>query len=355
MSQKWMRSTLALVLAVALVSLLGLGGLVGCGKEKSEVEELQPTTWKLVHSFPETGTRGMAAAKFKELVEQVTEGKITVDIYPNGTLLSGADAVTGVITGAVDVTFDPQYFWQSRISWISYLYLYGLWQSWQHAYDVFTNPVWKETMTRQYAAVGGHYLGDDVESLAAAAYYNNDEPVYSVMDMKGWKYGIYQGSTPSVSAKYIGYEFVTIPYGEHQSAITTGMIKAFSISVVNGVASKVWTYTKYALVTGASSNSVVVMNPSTWNALPAYWQDVIQNQVMPQVIDYALEVGQSNEQSDLQKLKDGYASVGGLVTEMSAEATKEVGDGMRAMPEVTKYIAALGTDAASVIYDWQPH
>lgn len=340
--------------SLTVTAAVGTDTWAGVTIEVQAVPELEQQTWKLCHSFPATGTRGMAAQKFADLVEEVTGGKIQVEVFPNGTLLSGANAVTGLVTGSIDVTFDSPYFWGTRLPWVQFLYLYGLWQSWEHAYDVVTDPVWQEVMAEKYAAVGGHYLGDTVESMTSVTMYQNHPVITDIRDMAGWKYGIYTGSAPSVSAKFIGYEFVYIDYGQHQSAMATGMIDSFSIAVTTCVAQKVWTFSENAILGRASSNSVVVVNPDTWDALPAYWQNVIETQVMPQVIDYAMALGQENEEAELQALIDGYESVGGTVTDMSDEAWQEVATEMREMPEVQELLAMLGPDIAALIYDWQP-
>lgn len=55
-------------------------------------------TWKFAHNETERGTMQIYAAKFKELVETKSGGKIKVDIFPDGTLGAG-DSIIELLQG----------------------------------------------------------------------------------------------------------------------------------------------------------------------------------------------------------------------------------------------------------------
>lgn len=70
-------------------------------------------TWKLGYNTVEDSVRGVAAQKFKEIVEEKTDGRIKIEIYPAETLGTAQEMVEAVKLGAQEFqmvgngTFSP--------------------------------------------------------------------------------------------------------------------------------------------------------------------------------------------------------------------------------------------------------
>ena len=70
-------------------------------------------TWKLGYNTVEDSVRGVAAKKFKEIVEEKTNGRIKIEIYPAETIGTAQEMVEAVKVGAQDFqmvgngTFSP--------------------------------------------------------------------------------------------------------------------------------------------------------------------------------------------------------------------------------------------------------
>ncbi len=73
----------------------------------------QSYTWKLGYNTVEESVRGVAAQRFKEIVEEKTNGRIKIEIYPAETLGTAQEMVEAVKVGAQDFqmvgngTFSP--------------------------------------------------------------------------------------------------------------------------------------------------------------------------------------------------------------------------------------------------------
>lgn len=73
----------------------------------------QSYTWKLGYNTVEESVRGVAAQRFKEIVEEKTNGRIKIEIYPVETLGTAQEMVEAVKVGAQDFqmvgngTFSP--------------------------------------------------------------------------------------------------------------------------------------------------------------------------------------------------------------------------------------------------------
>ncbi|OGO00702.1 MAG: hypothetical protein A2Y59_05030 [Chloroflexi bacterium RBG_13_52_14] len=326
---------------------------VGATIEAGAVPQLQPATWKLSHGFPATGLRGKVANKFKELIEQVTGGKIKVDIYPNGTLFSAGNAPQALINGSVDVTFDPPYYWGTRIPWIPFLYLWGLFDSFEHATGVYTDPDWAVAMQERFGPVGAKYLGMTAES-SLSLYVTNKAAVTDFKQMAGWKDGIPQGSGTNAGLIYIGFELVQVPWGQEQAALATGMIETYAMSLTSAVAYHSWEYAKYAIAGSLLTGSLIAMNPGVWNGLPAYWQNVIMTQVMPQVIKYANDEGKATEAGEIAQMTAGVQGVGGAFNTMTVAQMTTMREAQLKLDIVKAQMWDAGETIVDLILNWKP-
>ncbi len=96
----------------ALLGICVLALLSSCNKKKeSQVAEKQPEVEKAVSATISLGfstnledPRGVASILFKEEVEKNSNGRIKIDIHPNGELGGDGALIEGVINGKVDMT-----------------------------------------------------------------------------------------------------------------------------------------------------------------------------------------------------------------------------------------------------------
>lgn len=89
---------IGLILLIAAFTLLG-----ACSNTASSQEgEKDVTTLRLGHIQSESHTWHKASVKFAELVEEKTDGKVKVEIYPSSTLGSDRDLIEGTQIGSVD-------------------------------------------------------------------------------------------------------------------------------------------------------------------------------------------------------------------------------------------------------------
>ena len=93
---------LSMLLTPLLVLALLLGA-IGCAEEEEGEPTTEPIVLKYCHIFPEESARGRVAQLFADLVEEYTDGRIIVDMYPAGTLMFVSEEVGALQTGLVDV------------------------------------------------------------------------------------------------------------------------------------------------------------------------------------------------------------------------------------------------------------
>ncbi|MDF2596223.1 MAG: sialic acid-binding protein [Clostridia bacterium] len=106
--------------SLLVVASMLTGVLVGCGSgnntpvKSAEVTSkagdtevaagVEPIVLKAAHAISEQTSYHKGMEKFKEEVEKRTEGKIKIELYPNGQLGNERDAVEGMQLGTIDIT-----------------------------------------------------------------------------------------------------------------------------------------------------------------------------------------------------------------------------------------------------------
>lgn len=91
---------LMLVLVVGCSSNQSSGGNSGASEGEASAE---PTVLKLGHVWPNSEIHAQAAEKFAAEVEKLSEGKLKIEIYEDGTLGSDKDLLEGLKVGTADI------------------------------------------------------------------------------------------------------------------------------------------------------------------------------------------------------------------------------------------------------------
>lgn len=102
---------------------IGLVFLLGCEPEppmstpvsESSVIPHQVIKWRLATSWPKNlAGLGMAPERFAELVEQMSNGRLSIDVYGAGELMPALSVFDGVSTGTVEMGHSAAYYWKGK-------------------------------------------------------------------------------------------------------------------------------------------------------------------------------------------------------------------------------------------------
>ncbi|WZL71941.1 TRAP transporter substrate-binding protein [Clostridiaceae bacterium 35-E11] len=102
------------LLSLCLVLLLSVGMLAGCGTKETapsgdgeQAKELPSMTVQLSHNQPESSPEHVGSLAFKEKLEELSGGKITVEIFPSMQLGSMREQAESVQMGSHQMTIQP--------------------------------------------------------------------------------------------------------------------------------------------------------------------------------------------------------------------------------------------------------
>lgn len=236
----------------------------------------KPITLSYAFYAPEASYPAVIAKKWGEMLEQRTNGKVTVEFYFGGTLLDAANMIDGVMSGAADIglaglTLEPGRFPLVEISDLPFGY-----PNTKVASQVVSDLIneYPSGALKDYKIVKVF--------TTEPIYIQSKDPIASLEDMKGQQLRIGGSLTPILSA--LGASPVAMSPAEQAQALQTGIISGYvserAMLKDMGFAEMTKYYTDYPL---GLFTFTAVMNKEKFDSLPTDVQQVIDelNKEMP--------------------------------------------------------------------------
>lgn len=263
-----------IILAVGLVAGIILNG---CGQQKTQApkegqsaQEAKPITLKYAFFAPATTFPAKQMDKWAEEVEKRTNGKVKVEKFPGGTLLTAQNMYDGVLKRVADIglscpSYEPGRFPLTGISDQPVAYPNAKVAS-LVLYDLV-----KEFQPKEFS---------DFKVITVfntePAYIQSKKPVQKLEDIAGLRLRTTGTGVPVLKA--LGGTPVGMPQSEVAQALQTGVIDGYITSrevlLDFKYAETVKYVTDYPLVTVSFA---AVMNKDVWNSLPPDVQKVIDD------------------------------------------------------------------------------
>ena len=336
--KKFLSMTMAALMTASLLT--GCGSSAGASTSGQTATGDKPVELKMNVTTSESSVWMVAANTFKEMVEEGTEGRYVVNIYPNEQLSSG-DMVKGcemLFTGVTDLDI------HSAINMTGF----------EEKLTVVTMP-W--LFTNGYDSVdevlfngeGGEYLKDLIRAKGAEPLglaengfrqiTNNVRPITSPDDLKGLKI-----RTPAITMyvdlfKLLGADPTSMSFSEVFTALQLGTIdgqenpwdtiRSGQIQEVQKYLS-VWNYSYDPLVLSASSK--------LWNSLSDADKEIFSNAAIEAC---AAEVKASRAMDD--ECKQQFIDAGMEITELTPDQIQAFQDAVK--PIYDQYTEIVGADA----------
>jgi tripartite ATP-independent transporter DctP family solute receptor len=187
----------------------------GCAQNKKQ------RVLRLAHALDEKHSVHLAMVKLGERLTELSDGKMSVQIYPNQQLGSERELLELIQIGSIDITkvsgsvmenFAPQY----RVLSVPYLF-----KNRQHAFDVLDGEVGKELLNsgKKYWLQGlGFY------DSGSRSFYTKDKPILKPEDLEGMKIRTQRSPSAMSMVRALGGAATPIPFGELYTALQAGVV-----------------------------------------------------------------------------------------------------------------------------------
>lgn len=292
---------LCLITCVVMLMML----LTACGsqpeREQVESKNEEVKVIKLAHVVNEQDTFHITAEKFKEIVEQKTDGKIKIEIYPNAVLGDERTLIEGMQIGTVDmgvITNGPIANFLPEIAVFDMPFLFS---TPEEAYKVLDDEVGQEILSKLESV--------NLKGLAFAErgfrnLTNSVRPVNTPDDIKGLKIRVMENPVYIDTFKALGANTVPMAWTEALTALQQGTIDGQENPINVIVAFKLYETQKYMSITRHTySPATVLMNKELFDSLSKENQTILTEAAKEAVV-YARQRNAKQISQQIEYLKE---------------------------------------------------
>lgn len=316
-----MKKWLSVLLAIAIVFTL----CAGCGSSSSDAsdtsdassgaeaeQEAPPTeTYNLkVGTIAAAGTTfGLSMEYFKQIVEERSEGRITVDVYHSNQLGDTNAQIEGVIMGTQDLFItgiDPWAQWAPDIKYCGLNYLF---RDGDHLVKYLTSDLFQPAID-DLAENNMIFLDDEWHFInGPARVLCSTVPVDSIEDYENLKIRVADTEVINKTASALGAVPVTLGWSDIYLAMQQGMIQAVEGSTGGGLVSdsfgEVAKY--YTLTHSMQQRAAFVMTKSKFDSMPEDLQQLLRQAAYDAGDEFSRLVEETAE-ADKQTLIEEYGA-----------------------------------------------
>jgi len=324
-----MRKVLRIRLILGFLCIVIIIGLLG-----GEIFAQQNVvTLRLGHIFPITHPIQKAALAMADYVKEKSDGKLIIDVHPQGALGAGNTLVENISLGTVDIgTGGPGLLSRLEPAWglIAGQYVF---KDAESMFAVLDGPIGDEIRDRliskrdiRVLAIG--YLG--------ARHLTANKPVYEPEDLKGLKIRI--PNIPLRNASFIAWGASPTPMAlaEVYLALRQGVVDGQENPLPQIIAAKFYEVQKYLILTGHALNpEILLINEKKYQSLPEEYRNILlegakifeensfkeYNTMKYELLEQLLDEGMIVMKPNIEKFREA-------VKDVPYEFEKEWGEGL---------------------------
>lgn len=333
------------LLALLLVTMLAL---TACGRPSSNTsgksgDDQEVHTIRIAYLVSEEQSSHLAAKTFQEKLEKESDGRLKVELYPNGQLYaSDREAIEAVQLGNVEMTIPA----------VAPL------ASFNKKFMVFDLPFLFDDNEAAYRALDGD-LGEqllaelennDMKGLVFAEngfrhMSNNNGPIQGVADLKGLKYRTLENPVHTDTFKSFGANASPFAFGELYTALQQKTYDAMESPISLYYTNKFYEVQNYLTITShVYAATILLMNNDFYNSLPADLQELVV-EASEEYRTEQREIAQEQDVEFLNSLKEE----GMQVNELTVEQRNEFREAVKTVYD--KYVPEIGEDLVKMAQD----
>lgn len=276
------RAALALT-AVTALTLTGCGFVTGednTSNNEAASEECGEVTLRLATIRTDDDPTTLAAEAFAEGVKEGTDGKVTVQVFPNSQLGDANDLFAGMASGQdVDMFYEgislyPTLKGASDFAVVSVPFM---WDSYEQMRAVLETDRYQELLEKAAESTGVRVIATagDAEPRALSA----NRPVPTAEDMAGLKLRIADAPMPQAFATALGAEPQVVPFSDLYLALRQGVVDGQENGAITMVNQSLYEVQPYFMPTNYIRDvRSWYVSDQVWGSLCADQQEAMQEQ-----------------------------------------------------------------------------
>lgn len=238
-----------------------------------QAADAKPITIRFAGTLPVAHHITKSQYFFKKLVEERSNGRIKVQVYPAGQLYKDLDLVDVIPSGSVEMAIANLGQWSGLIPQLAIFDLSGAWADQAHFYRMLDDQVVQDVIAKGMKK-NNVVLLNFIDYGASSCI--SKKPLNKLGDFKGLRI---RASTEynTIQVKALGGASAVLSAPEVYQALSLGTIDGAMTGPTAMVARKLYEVANYEMrnVLGFGNFGTVV-NLKWWNSLPADMQDVLK-------------------------------------------------------------------------------
>lgn len=295
---------------------------------------------RLAGNFAIEHSSSQAMEVFKAELAKLTNGKLTVDVFPAQQLGGAAENVQAVRSGTIEMIWVGMAFLTRTVPELEAVGLPFQFPSREIALRVIDGPV-GDLLDQKLADKGMLSLG--YMELGPRQLTNSKRPVRSLDDLKGLKIRLQPNETHLATFRALGANAVAMDIKELYSAleqkVIDGQDNPFSVDLV----SRYFEVQKYVSDTNQFFDFIpIVANRKAFNALPPEFQQAIRK-AMATAIAHQRQLAKKQDGDALEELKKRGMQFDPVSPQFAADMRKAT------LPVVESAKKRIGADLVNLV------
>lgn len=331
-----MKKILGLFILMLVLVLAACGRPDGGGSSTEGGEGGESYTIRLAHLVPEEQSSHVAAVGFKEKLESESDGRITVELYPNGQLYgSDREAIEAVQLGNIEMTIPAVAAMASFNEKFQVFDLPFLFNNHEAAYEALDGELGQELMADlENNGLKGLVFGENGFRHVS----NNDGPIEKPEDMRGLKMRTLESPLHTDTFNAFGANASPFAFGELYTALQQGTYDAMDCPISLYYTNKFYEVQDYLTLTGhVYAATSLLMNDDFYNSLPEDLQELL-TEASEEFREQQRELAQEQDTEFMEQLEEAGMQINDL-TDEQREAFREA-----AAPVYEKYQGQIGEE-----------
>ena len=256
---------------------------------------------KISHVVSSSTPKGMAADFLEKRIEELTAGKIDVQVFPNSQLYGDADEMKALAMNNVQLIMPSLSKFPSIVPQIQLFDLPFLFRDKEHLYKVMDGEVGAKL--KSYVDAKKQMIAFDYWDAGFKHFSSSKKAIINPEDAKGQKFRIQSSKVLEAQFKAVGGNTQILPFSEVYSALQQGVVDATENPLSNFYTKKFnEVQSSLTLSSHGYLGYLVVMNQQFWDKLPKDVQEKV-SQAMKEATEFERKATAEDDAKIMANLK----------------------------------------------------
>lgn len=322
--RKYKRLALFILVFFSMTLLAGCGG--GGSKEPAKQADKPEFTIKFAHVVSASTPKGQAADRFAELIEERTDGRIVVEVFPDSQLGDDGQITEQMRMGTIQMNAPFTGVLPAFVPQAEFFDLPFLFPSTESVYNALHGEV-GEIFNGYLEEIGLRVLG--YWDGGFKHFTNSKRPIVTPEDLKGLKFRVSQSPLLSAQFEALGAQGISISFNELYTALSQGTVDGQENVLANIYSRKFYEAQPYMTLSGHGYLGYVLMvSEDFYQSLPEDLQQILV-EVAQEVTEWQWQIAAEQENGYLEAIREAGVEIVELTPEQKQafrEATASVYD-----------------------------